>query len=67
MILENLLIPCKCLIAPLYIDLGSTAWTYRDANSCPKFVPCRAPRVKMPYIPDTLYRDLIIYNYTVET
>jgi len=28
--LEDLRIPCECLIAPLYVDLGSTAWSYRS-------------------------------------
>jgi hypothetical protein len=27
--LEDLLIPSEGLIAPLYIDLGSIAWSYR--------------------------------------
>ena len=27
--LEDLLIPCECLIAPLYVDLGSTTQSYR--------------------------------------
>jgi hypothetical protein len=27
--LEELLIPCECLIAPFYVDLGCTTWSYR--------------------------------------
>jgi hypothetical protein len=54
-------------IYPLRISYSTPLRRFREhrldlqrviANSCPKFVPYRAPRLKMPCILDTLCRDL---------
>lgn len=57
---------------PLRMSYSASLLRFREhrleiANSCPKFIPCRIPRVKMPCTPDTLCRDFCICHHFNQT